>query len=768
MGIIAGSRLRAAALNPFIIEVDTSKDGSGSDTFQFTGAVGDYDVVAKQNGTQVATFNDLSGQQTITLPSSGVYDLEIKAKGINGFNRIAFDNGGDKDKIIDIKQWGEVAWSSFERAFYGCENMLTTATDIPNLSNVTDMYYMFANTSSANPDVSNWDVSSVTAMSYMFYNASSANPEVSNWDVSSVTSMYAMFYGASSANPNTTNWDVSSVTDMSYMFYNASSANPEVSNWDVSSVTSMKHMFRNTSSANPNTTNWDVSSVTDMRLMFYNTSSANPDVSNWDVSSVTSMYAMFYGASSANPEVSNWDVSSVTSMYAMFFRASSANPDVSNWDVSNVTDMRSMFRNTSSANPEVSNWDVSNVTDMRSMFRNTSSANPDMRNWDISNVTNMSSMLENSNLSVENLTLIYENWSQLTLQQNVSFSAGNTKYNSSGQSGRDVLTNTYNWTITDGGQVYQPFIIEVDTTKAGSASNQFQFTGALGDYDVVAKQNDIVVATFDNLSGEQTITLPSSGVYDLEVSAKEVNGFNRIQFNNEGDRLKITDIKQWGEVAWSSFSSAFNGCENMLVTATDIPNLSSVTNMSLMFRSATSANPDTTNWNVGSVTDMGSMFRNTSSANPDVSNWDVSNVTDINRMFFDASLANPNTSNWNVSNVTNMSLMFRSATSANPDVSNWDVSNVTNMRQMFFTASSANPDVSNWDVSSVTNMKRMFQNSNLSVENLTACYENWSQLNLQQNVSFSAGNTKYNASGQAGRDILVNTYNWTIEDGGQV
>jgi hypothetical protein len=66
---------------------------------------------------------------------------------------------------------------------------------------------------------------------------------------------------------------------------------------------------------------------------------------------------------------------------------------------------------------------------------------------------NMGRMLENSNLSEENLTLIYENWSQLTLQQNVSFGAGTIKYNSSGQAGRDILVNTYNWSITDGGLV---------------------------------------------------------------------------------------------------------------------------------------------------------------------------------------------------------------------------------------------------------------------------------------------------------------------------
>ena len=213
------------------------------------------------------------------------------------------------------------------------------------------------------------------------------------------------------------------------------------------------------------------------------------------------------------------------------------------------------------------------------------------------------------------------------------------------------------------------FIIEVDTTKAGTPSDQFQFTGAQGNYDVVAKQGGSVVQTFTNLSDEETVTFSGgSGIYVLEVTAKATNGFNRINFNGGGDKLKITDNKQYGNVVWSSFGSAFSGCSNMLVTATDVPNLSSVTNMISMFR--------------------------------------------------DASLANP--------------------------------------------------DVSNWDVSNVTNMGSMFEDSNLSTENLTLIYENWSQLNLQQNVEFGAGITKYNSSGQAGRDILVNTYNWIITDGGLV
>jgi surface protein len=354
MGIIAGSRLRASAIRPFIIEVNTANSGrSNSDQFEFTGAVGDYNVVAKQNNTVVATFNDLSGQQTITLPSSGVYVLEVKSKEVNGFNRISFNDGGDKLKITDIKQWGTIVWSSFTAAFRGCSNMLATATDVPNLSSFTHMRYMFRDATSANPNTSNWDVSSVTNMYNMFTNASSANPDTSNWDVSNVTNMGNMFYNASSANPDTSNWDVSNVTSMRFMFYSASSANPDVSNWDVSSVTNMRYMFANATSANPNTSNWDVSSVTNMSYMFRGARSANPDVSNWDVSNVTAMINMFL----------------------------------------------------------------------------------------------------DSNLSVENLTACYEKWSLLTLKQNVEFGAGTIKYNSSGQAGRDILVNTYNWSITDGGQV---------------------------------------------------------------------------------------------------------------------------------------------------------------------------------------------------------------------------------------------------------------------------------------------------------------------------
>ena len=40
--------------------------------------------------------------------------------------------------------------------------------------------------SKLNPDISSWDVSNVTNMAYMFSSASSFNQDLSNWDVSNV------------------------------------------------------------------------------------------------------------------------------------------------------------------------------------------------------------------------------------------------------------------------------------------------------------------------------------------------------------------------------------------------------------------------------------------------------------------------------------------------------------------------------------------------------------------------------------------------------
>ena len=210
----------------------------------------------------------------------------------------SFNALGDKDKIIDVTQWGtSVAFLDLSNAFRDCSNLQVTATDSGNFGSVTDMSYMFAYCDIANPDVSLWDVRTVTRMDYMFYLCDIANPDVSLWDVSSVLTMNRMFYNCYIADPNVSNWDVSTVEDMGYIFYNCNNANPDVSLWDVGSVTDMLSMFHYCYAATPDVSLWNVSAVTRMDYMFYYCYDANPDISAWDISSVTSITAILSNTS---------------------------------------------------------------------------------------------------------------------------------------------------------------------------------------------------------------------------------------------------------------------------------------------------------------------------------------------------------------------------------------------------------------------------------------------------------------------------------------
>jgi len=459
---------------------------------------------------------------------------------------------------------------------------------------------------------------------------------------------------------------------------------------------------------------------------------------------------MFSSTEIANPDTSNWDTSAVTTMYRMFDVAKLANPDTSNWDTSAVTDMSGIFRLTRSANPDVSNWDTSNVTNMSSMFNGAMAAHPTISNWDVSLVTNMLFMITGFNLPTSEYDNALINFSAQNLQSNVNFYVGDSVYCSTeAQSARNLMVSTYGWTITDGGacNTNNDFVFSIRTDIAGGTSTDFRIDTSGGGYNYNVDCNDDGV--FEGLAqtGNYTCDYSVTGVgnYTIRINDNtgQGTGYTRAMFNAADVRHKIVSIDQWGSSQWSNMNKAFNDCDVLTINATDVPDLSNVSDFRLMFSGATLANPNTSNWDMSSAVDIAGMFRNTNMATPNTNAWDTSAVQD-------------------------MSFMFNGATAANPLVANWDTSMVANMSNMFSGATSANPNIKNWNVSAVTDMTAILNGLTLPTSEYDAILTNFSVQNLNSNVVFGAGNSIYCSTAAIdARNILTTTYGWNISDGGQ-
>src|SRR5690554_4687470 len=260
-----------------------------------------------------------------------------------------------------------------------------------------------------------------------------------------------------------------------------------------------------------------------------------------------------------------------------------------------------------------------------------------------------------------------------------------------------------------------------------------------------------------NQTGNVSHTYSTVGTYTVSLTGT----FGHIKFSDIGIilALRLKAIEQWGSNQWTSMENAFSGCSNLIINAIDIPNLSQVTNMSGMFKKASSLNQPLNNWDVSNITDMSGMFKNASSFNQPLNNWNISNVTVISDMFAGATSFNQPLNSWDVSSVTNMSFMFSNAVSFNQPLNNWDVSNVTGMIFMFYIATSFNQDLSNWSFNENVSFDNFLSYSGLDTNNYDAVFIRFAQLQLEYFTFFAYG-MKYCDINV--RNYLINELGWNI------
>jgi surface protein len=222
-----------------VLEYDTNKainDYEYTIDLTFLGKYNNIDNIDWGDGS-----NFTNSQLTTPAPSNYIHtytDKRIYTVIINGVENVRLGYGeGNKPirqlitKIIQfpnncksiicddlsllesVPEFLPTSVDNLNTCFYSCSifNQNLNSWDV---SNVTDMGYMFANCINFNngdePGQSNkplnWNVENVKDMSFMFWLCSSFNQDISNWNIKSVTNVYSMLNMCTSFRQDLRKW----------------------------------------------------------------------------------------------------------------------------------------------------------------------------------------------------------------------------------------------------------------------------------------------------------------------------------------------------------------------------------------------------------------------------------------------------------------------------------------------------------------------------------------------------------------------------------
>ena len=362
-----------------------------------------------------------------------------------------------------------------------------------------------------------------------------------------------------------------------------------------------------------------------------------------------------------------------------------------------------------------------------------------------------------------------------------------------------------------------PFIFVIDTSITDfslSPSGQFQLPITNGlTYDYRVSWGDGVVESY-NTDVSPTHTYPNSGVYNVSIygTYPEII-FDPVDINSPlTDGYKVVDIIAWGKNTWQNMVDMFRrtslGALNNGISCYDTPDLSGATSLFAMFSNADNNNPNTqvyylrncerwdvssintfqrlfsncrfdplvSNWDMSSATNIVSMFNGNFYFNQPLNEWDVTAVEFMDSVFFRALSFNQNINSWDLpsippNNNNRSDSLFDKATDFNQDLKDWPWETWDTIKDTFLDASDFNQDISDWGIGRVdsTDGNNAFKNSGMSKQNYDLFLDsmaNQTYGTTGNNVVFDISPTPYSQTQSTNRQLLIDTFGWTIIDGG--
>jgi len=202
----------------YVIIVDTTATGGGttSSSNQYTvgtlGAGYNYDIITDDG----QTFTSQTGNRTITFAVSGLHTIQITGT----FPRFLNYGSPDKNKTIEIVQWGDTGITTLANTFEGASRITSfpsSPSPGPVLTGVTSCRLGFRDTDAVvSIDFSNWDTSTITTFHNMFpLCAALTSIDITGWDMNGVTDVEFFFGGNGNLQSieGVWDWDLSTISN---------------------------------------------------------------------------------------------------------------------------------------------------------------------------------------------------------------------------------------------------------------------------------------------------------------------------------------------------------------------------------------------------------------------------------------------------------------------------------------------------------------------------------------------------------------------------